>query len=557
MPVQLQTILHHPIIRPFTHRIKKHSLQKSWTRTALVYHIYVQSFKDTNGDGIGDLQGIIDSLDYLHNNTDKSLGITTLCLSPIFPSPMKDQGYDPSDYYSINPLFGELKTFDRLVAECHWRGIKVVIDFVENHTSEEHPWFLESKSSQFNPKSDWYIWKDPKPDGSAPNNWLSVFGGSAWEYAPERGQYYLHSYFKEQADLNWRNPEVVSAMRDIIKFWISRGVDGFRCDAANHLLKDEEFRDEPLNPNYVQGTTKPWYKYDHPYMRNRPETPLVLGNLADFAAEFGDIFFIAEANLSLSQMKAYYQASKTHRLMPFNFNPFKLPWKAESYKTFVEEYHQSLGKFDLPNYVFGNHDRSRFATNSEEKARVLSLFLLTSKGMPFIYQGDEIGMTNTTLAAESQNDRFEKGSNLNRDTSRTPMQWSKRKNAGFTNGVPWLPVNENYKKVNVEEEFHDPQSILTLYRKLAHLRQTSPSLLKGDYQTIKTDCDDVFAYTRTYKKETYLTLLNFSDKDVVVTPKAKVYAGRFILSTFLDKKGKDVILHSIDLRGNEGVMLLL
>ena len=339
------TRLIQPLIHPLIHR----SIVKSWSRTGIVYHIYPQSFKDSNNDGIGDLQGIIDTLDYLNNGTPDSLGVNTIWLSPIYPSPMKDNGYDPSDYYNINPIYGDLKTFDKLVAKAHWQGMKVVLDFVENHTSDQHPWFLKSKKSQDNDKSDWYIWKDPKPDGSPPNNWLSVFGGSAWEYEPARNQYYLHSFFKEQPDLNWRNKQVREEMKNVLRFWTKRGVDGFRCDAANHLIKDKEFRDEPLNPDYKPGTTKPWYKYLHPYMRNHPETPLLLGYLADFVEEFGDIFLISESNLALSDMKPYYTASLTHRLMPFNFNLFKLEWKAAKFREQIDEYEKSLNKYDLPN----------------------------------------------------------------------------------------------------------------------------------------------------------------------------------------------------------------
>lgn len=546
-----------PLVHPIIHR----SITKSWSQTGLVYHIYPQSFKDSNNDGIGDLQGIIDTLDYLNNGKTTSLGVNTIWLSPIYPSPMKDNGYDPSDYYHINPLFGDLKTFDRLVAQCHWRGMKVMLDFVENHTSEEHPWFLASKSSKNNEKSDWYIWKDPAPGGGVPNNWLSVFGGSAWEYVPERNQYYLHSFFKEQPDLNWRNADVRKEMKRVLRFWIKRGVDGFRCDAANHLIKDDKFRDEPLNPEYKSGTTKPWYRYLHPYMRNRPETPILLGHLTDFVEEFGDIFMITEANIPIAEMHPYYAASNTHRLMPFNFNLFKLAWNAQDFRSQIDEYEETLGKYDLPNYVLGNHDRPRLASRfTASQTRTVAMLLLTLRGMPFIYQGDELGMTNTKIPRKYLNDSFGEGISevsLSRDPSRTPMQWNKQPFAGFSRHVPWLPVNANYKTVNVHEEHFDPHSLLNLYRHLIHLRMATPALLQGQYRSIDTGHEDVFGFVRTYEKKSCLILLNFSNKKVMTHPCAGFFAGRILLSTYLDRKEEDMYLQDVPLRADEGLIIRL
>lgn len=555
--VQHVTHLIRPLIHPLIHR----SILKSWSRTGIVYQIYPRSFKDTNNDGIGDLQGIIDSLDYLNNKKKDSLGVSAIWLSPIFPSPMKDNGYDISDYYNINPVFGDLKTFDKLVAQAHWRGMKVILDFVENHTSEEHPWFLESKQSKNNSKSDWYIWKDPSPDGGPPNNWLSVFGGPAWEYVPERNQYYLHSFFKEQPDLNWRNADVRDEMKHVLRFWIDRGVDGFRCDAANHLIKDAQFRDEPLNPEYVPGAGKPWYRYLHPYMRNRPETPHLLGYLADFVEEFGDIFLITEANLPFKEMKPYYDSSISHRLMPFNFNLFKLEWKASEIRKKVDEYEALLSTYDMPNYVLGNHDRPRLASRLKGgQVRIAAMLLLTLRGMPFMYQGDELGMTDTRVPKSEANDPFGrgiKGVNLSRDASRTPMQWSTRQFAGFSHHHPWLPVNENYKTLNVHEEHFDPTSLLNLYRQLIHLKKDTPVLMHGSYKSIETGNTQVFGYLRTYKKKSYLILLNFSSKQAITHPDSGFFAGRILLTTYLDKKPEDIYLHEITLRPDEGLIIRL
>lgn len=536
------------------------SLAASWTRNSVVYQIYPRSFKDSNGDGIGDLQGIIDSLDYLNDGTANSLGIGAIWLSPIFPSPMKDFGYDITDYNSIDPLFGDMRTFNNLVAECHWRGINVIIDFVFNHTSDLHPWFLESKTAKNNPKSDWYIWKDPAPDGSAPNNWLSVFGGPAWEYVPERNQYYLHSFTKEQPDLDRRNPDVEKEAQRILHFWLDHGVDGFRVDAANHLLKDLLFRDEPLNPDYIEGTTKPWYKYLHPYMRNRPDNPELLGSMAQFVGTYGDTAMITEANIPYIDMRKYYRSSLNHRLIPFNFNLFKLPWDAKAYEKSIEEYESILDPLDLPTIVLGNHDRARLVTRiGKENARIAAMLSLTLHGMPFIYNGDEIGMSNTPIPKDAIQDPFGKITEREgRDPQRTPFQWNTKKYAGFSTHKPWLPVNENYQHCNVEKETADHTSLLSLYKALIHIRNASPALKHGTYQTIKTKNPSLFVYIRKEKKETVLVVLNFSDKQTHLKLRNKKDQGICVITTYMDQKDPSpVSLSTLPIRPQEGLLITL
>lgn len=539
---------------------KSANQNNNWSRRVVAYHIYPRSFKDSNGDGIGDLKGIIEKLDYLNDGTEKSLGVGAIWLSPIYKSPMADFGYDVSDYTNIDPIFGNLEDFDELLKEAHKRGIKVIMDFVPNHTSDQHPWFLESRSSRNNPKRDWYIWKDPKPNGSPPNNWLSVFGGSAWEYDKKTKQFYLHKFLKEQPDLNWRNPEVKEAMFNVMRFWINRGVDGFRADAVIHLIKDKELRDDPPNPAYIAGKDDPYDSLLHIYSEVSQETIETTKSFCQVLDEHQDKFLVSEVYLDVPGMMKYYHSCRDGLHAPFNFNLMSLPWDAGMYKKFINEFENSLGPGDWPNYVLSNHDRPRLASRiGRNRARLAAMLLLTLRGLPFIYYGDEIGMKDVNIPPEKTKDPREKltpGLGPSRDPERSPMQWNGGKNAGFSGGEPWLPVSEDYKEYNVEKESLDPNSMLNLYRRLIHYRNTSPALLKGKYVPIDSGCRDIFAFLRECDDEKLLILLNFSNKEQKASfgfNKAEI-----ILNTYLDEDaGKKVDLNDFSLRPDEGYVLRL
>lgn len=534
--------------------IKKQKL--NWASRAVVYQIYPRSFKDSNGDGVGDLDGIIEKLDYLNDGTDKSLGINAIWLSPIYKPPMVDFGYDVSDFYDIDPIFGTLEIFGKFVFEAHRRGIKVLMDFVPNHTSSQHSWFLEFSSSRNNPKRDWYIWRDPKPDGSPPNNWLSVFGGSAWTFDEKTQQYYLHSFLAEQPDLNWRNQGVRDEMTRVMKFWLNRGVDGFRTDAIYYLIKDNEFRDDPINPNYIPGKDGPYNTLLHTYSQGRPEIFDTTNTLCEVLGKYENKFMVSEVYLGLPDMAKMYKACANKLHAPFNFNLMSIPWNADEFKKFIDAFEGSLTPDDVPNYVLGNHDKPRLASRlGRQQARVAAMLLLTLRGMPIIYYGDELGMEDVSIPAEKQKDPWGKltpGFQLGRDPERTPMQWNSRPYAGFSDIEPWLPVAEDYKEYNVETESAAPHSTFNLYRKLIHLRKDSLAIQQGSYHSLDIDNNNIFGFVRESGKEKFLILLNFSNAHQTVripkNGKAKV-----ICNTYLDiKRGKKVALENISLRPHEG-----
>ena len=552
-------------------------LSKNWSRRVVVYQIYPRSFKDSNGDGVGDLQGIIDKLDYLNDGTEKSLGVEAIWLSPVYKSPMVDFGYDVSDYKSIDPIFGDLETFDKLIAGAHKRGIKVIMDFVPNHTSVEHAWFEESRSSKDNSKRDWYIWRDGKPDGSPhsplassptsrsgrgeagspPNNWLSVFGGSGWTLDKKTGQYYFHSFLAEQADLNWRNEAVRKEMLSTLDFWLDRGVDGFRTDAVNHLVKDKDFRDDPVNPNYAPGKDDPYDQFLHIHSQVREATLDHVNAMCELLGARDDKFLVSEAYLDLAGMEKMYKACGNNLHAPFNFNLMTMPWSAKQYREFIDKFEKSLTQEQWPNYVMGNHDRSRVASRlGIHRARIVALLLMTLRGMPLIYYGDELGMEDVPISSEDALDPLEKnvpGMRLGRDPERTPMQWSDKKYAGFSAAKPWLPVSGDYKTRNVVEQSKDSKSILTLYRKLIQFRKRSSAILLGSYKSFDCGNKDVFAYRRTSSEQDLIVALNFTGKEQKIPQKIDGYS--VVCNTLGDKTaGKKVEIENLTLRPFEGYL---
>ena len=421
----------------------------AWWRTGVIYQIYPRSFQDSNGDGVGDLEGVIGRLGYL-----TELGVDAIWISPIFPSPMADFGYDVSDYCAIDPLFGNLEVFERLVAEAHRLGLKIILDYVPNHTSDQHPWFVESRVSRTNPKRDWYIWRDPRSDGAAPTNWLSEFGGRAWTWDAQTAQFYYHAFLPEQPDLNWRNPEVVAAMLAVLRFWLARGVDGFRVDAIHHLIEDARFADNPPNPVWHEHMS-PARRFLRTHTMDHPETHDAIAKMRLAVEEYGrGKLLIGEAYLPIDKLVAYYGADLRGFHLPFNFHLISTPWNPTSIAALVEAYEAKLPLGGWPNWVLGNHDRSRLSTRiGGGQARVAAMLLLTLRGTPTLYQGDEIGMRDVSIPPNRVQDPWEKnvpGLGLGRDPERTPMQWSDAEHAGFSSVDPWLPVSTDFATVNVE-----------------------------------------------------------------------------------------------------------
>ncbi|MDI3563894.1 alpha-amylase family glycosyl hydrolase [Bradyrhizobium sp. Arg816] len=524
----------------------------NWWRDGIFYQIYPRSFQDTDGDGVGDLAGILRRLPYV-----KSLGVDAIWLSPIFPSPMADFGYDISDYTGIDPLFGTMEDFDALLAAAHDNGLKLILDLVPNHTSSQHPWFVESRSSRDNPKRDWYVWRDPAADGGVPNNWLSEFGGSAWQFDETAGQYYYHAFLAEQPDLNWRNPDVRVAIYDAMRFWLEKGVDGFRVDVIWHLIKDAEFRDNPPNPHYVEGRP-PNEKILTQYSTDQPEVHDVIAEMRRVTDAYRDRVLIGEIYLPLHRLMAYYGNDLTGAQMPFNFALLSTFWSARSIETIVEDYEKALPKGAWPNWVLGNHDRPRVASRvGPEQARVAAMLLLTLRGTPTLYYGDEIGMHQLAIAPADVRDPFEKnvpGIGVGRDGCRTPMQWDASPASGFSGVRPWLPLPEDHIHENVADLEADSRSILSLYKRLIALRKASPALVEGDYHPIAAQ-GDLLIYRREAEGTAVIVVLNLGPDPIAVTTSAIRFDSEILLSTFLDREGER-LEGVLDLRGNEGVVVM-
>lgn len=479
----------------------------AWWQSGIIYQVYPRSFQDTDGNGVGDLAGITSRLDHL-----AWLGVDAVWISPIYCSPMADFGYDVSDHKAVDPVFGTLADFDRLVAHAHDLGIKVLLDYVPNHTSEKHPWFVESRSSVSSAKRNYYIWRGPGPDGGAPNNWLSHFGGSAWELDELTGHYYCHSFLKEQPDLNWRNPEVRAEMLDVMRFWCDRGVDGFRVDVLYQVMKDDRFRDDPPNPEWIPNSG-PHNQLIHIYSADRPEVHEVVADMRDVLDRYPGRVMIAEVWLPLERLVTYYGNDGDGTHLPLNFQLIQLPWDAQSIRDAIGTYEDLLPMGGWPNWVLGNHDIRRIASRiGPAQARVAAVMLLTLRGTPTLYYGDEIGMTDVAIPLEQVQDPFEKrvpGLALGRDPQRTPMQWDDSPHAGFTTGEPWLPVADDTAERNVEACRQDPHSILALYRALIDLRREEPALSIGSYEEV-SGSDAVLAWVRAHEGRRFLVSANLT-----------------------------------------------
>ena len=480
-----------------------------WWESGVIYQIYPRSFQDSDGDGIGDLAGIERRLDHV-----ASLGVDAIWLSPVFPSPMADFGYDVADYCGIDPIFGDLAGFDRLLDAVHGRGLRLILDFVPNHSSDRHPWFKARRSSRDDPKRDWYIWRDAAPGGGPPNNWISDFGGSAWEWDPATGQYYLHAFLKEQPDLNWRNPALRAAMMDVLRFWLDRGVDGFRIDVLWHIVKAEGLPDNPPNPDWTPARTE----RDRVLQRHstdQPEAHEIAADMRALADSYGGRVLIGEIFLPNDRHARWFgTADRPEVHLPFNFQLIENDWSAEGLVRLIADYESSLPPFGWPNWVMGSHDAARIAARiGEAQARVAAMLLLTLRGTPTLYQGDEIGIGRVDIPPDRIRDPQhlrQPDLDIGRDRSRTPLPWDASPQAGFTSGEPWLPLNPDWPARNVAAQDGDPASMLTLYRSLLSLRRSTPALSIGDYAAAAAGDADIVAYERRHAGDRLLIALNLS-----------------------------------------------
>jgi len=525
-----------------------------WWQTGIIYQVYPRSFQDSNADGIGDLKGITTRLDYL-----QWLGVTAIWISPIYPSPMADFGYDISDYTGIHPLFGSMEDFEQLLQEAHRRGIRIVLDLVPNHTSDQHPWFLESRSSLNNPKRDWYIWKDPCEDGSAPNNWLSVFGGSAWEWDENTKQYYYHAFLKEQPDLNWRNPEVQEAMYNVMRFWLDKGVDGFRVDVMWHMVKDNQFRNNPVNPGYEEHQAT-YEKLLPVYSTDQPEVHGIVRDMRAVLDSYSDRMMIGEIYLPIHKLITYYGPQNNGAHLPFNFMLLTLPWEPLKIAAAIAKYEGALPQGAWPNWVLGNHDQPRITSRvGIQQARIAAMLLLTLRGTPTIYYGDEIGMRDVPIPPEEVQDPQGlnmPGKNLSRDPQRTPMQWDNSENAGFSPAKPWLRLSAAYKRINVEREKNNTDSHLCLYKRLIALRQREPAFMTGDYKPVHADHQAIAYIREAPGAAKFLVVLNLSHRPCYLHIEHQQIKGTVVLSTSHELEGS-AINESINLSGDEGIIVSL
>jgi alpha-glucosidase len=482
-----------------------------WWQHAVFYEIYPRSFADSNNDGIGDLKGITSKLDYL-----KDLGVDAIWITPCFPSPQVDFGYDVSDYENIDPMYGTLADFDVLASEAKKRGIHIILDFVVNHSSDQHKWFLDSKSSRTSAHRDWYVWRDGKGPGEPPNNWVSIFGGSAWKLDPATNQYYYHMFYAEQPDLNWRNPAVKDAMFDVERWWYKRGVSGFRLDAVDTLFEDPNLRDNPITGPGKNALGDPIE--ENKYNQKLPEVHDILRGLRKVADEHDAVLIGETWTADVAELNKYYGKGNNELQLPMDFL-FTMVNKL-SPAEFRKQIAAVNGATGWPTFVISNHDIVRSydrygdGQHNDQIAKLMAALYLTLRGTPIMYYGEEIGMKTTPPARkEDVKDPIgrmgwpeEKG----RDGERTPMQWDSGENAGFSKGTPWLPVPPTYKTHNVADESKDPDSVLEFYKKVLKLRHTDAALLDGSYTAINESDANVLSYLRVYKDHGVVVALNMS-----------------------------------------------
>jgi alpha-glucosidase len=493
-----------------------------WWRGCVIYQVYPRSFQDTTGDGSGDLRGILQRIGHI-----ASLGVDAIWLSPFFKSPMADMGYDVEDYRAVDPMFGTMEDFDALVAEAHRHGLKVIIDQVLSHTSDKHPWFVESRADRTNAKADWYVWADAKPDGTAPNNWLSVFGGSSWEWDSVRRQYYLHNFLAAQPDLNFHNPEVQDALLDAVRFWLDRGVDGFRLDTVNYYVHDRWLRNNPPLAEAVAGTiteTNPYLYQSHLFDKTQPENLAFLKRFGSLLNEYegrASVGEVGDESRSLQTVAAYTGGGErlnmcyTFDLLGQQFSPAHVRGCVEAFEKFVAD--------GWVCWAFSNHDVVRHVSrwgrpdgDTEALAKFAITLLACLRGSICLYQGEELGLTEAEIAFEDLRDpygiRFWPGFK-GRDGCRTPMAWeADAANAGFSPGKPWLPVPEEHRRRAADVQVKEPTSVLSRYRAILELRKRRPALVRGPIRFLDGG-DDILAFTREGSSERLLCVFNFAQEE--------------------------------------------
>ncbi len=524
-----------------------------WWRDGVIYQIYPRSYSDSNGDGMGDLNGIRSRLAYLQD-----LGVDAIWLSPVYPSPDKDFGYDVSDYTGIDPRYGTLKDFDNLVKEAHQRDVRIIMDLVLNHTSDQHPWFKESRSSRDNPFRDWYLWRPAKPDGSPPNNWQSVFGGGGWKFDPQTGEYYFHMFLPEQPDVNWRHPAVRQAMLGVFRFWLERGVDGFRLDVFNGYFKDAELKDNP-----ARFGLRAFDRQFHIHDTDQPEMIPLLNEIRALLDAYPDRYMVGETFLATPQ-KAIRYIGNTKAHAAFNFNFTGQPWHAGKMRSAILEWEGLNGKEGWPNYVLNNHDTRRSASRyhfdeADLRGKTAALLLLTLRGTPFLYYGEEIGMRDIALKRSEIMDPPGKlywPIYQGRDGCRSPMQWDTSAQAGFSRSRPWLKLHPGFHDRNVAIQQANADSLLNFYKKMLQLRRQHPALHRGSMEMLKEIPAGLLAYIRADMQERILIAINFSrSKRNCLLPAGEPVS--VLLDTMpawpaqLDGSGH------LQLRGGQGVALLL
>lgn len=546
-------------------------MKKTWWKESVVYQIYPRSFMDSNNDGIGDIKGITSKLDYL-----KNLGIDVIWLSPVFKSPNDDNGYDISDYEDIMDEFGTMSDFDELLSEAHNRGIKIIMDLVVNHSSDEHKWFVEARKSKDNPYRDYYIWRDGK-DGSTPNNWDSIFSGSAWEYDEETNQYFLHLFSKKQPDLNWENENLRQAVYSMMKFWLDKGIDGFRMDVCNLFSKAEGLPD--IGEEGPEGI----------YM-NGPKIHDYLHEMNKEVLSKYDIMTVGETpGVSPKHARDYVGEDRDELNMVFHFELmdlpnasdkfYKKPYKLTDIKNIFMKWYDGLENIGWNSLFMNNHDQprmvSRFGNDSKyriESAKMLATLIHTFKGTPYIYQGEEIGMTNIyfddikkyrdietinyyneKIKNEDEKSLIERIKITSRDNARTPMQWDDSLNGGFSKSTPWIDVNPNYKQINVKESLEDSNSIFNYYKELIKLRHNNDTIVYGDVKLIYPENESIFAYTRNLDDEQLMVVLNFYENEIdfKIPDNIDINKLEIILSNYKDKVIKN---ETIKLRPYEAIV---
>lgn len=529
-------------------------MKKQWWKKAVAYQVYPRSFKDSNGDGIGDIQGVIQKLDYI-----KDLGTDVIWMSPIYQSPNDDNGYDISDYHDIMAEFGAMEDFDELLAEVHKRGMRLIMDLVINHTSDEHEWFIESRSSKDNPYRDYYIWHPGNPDGSPINNWESIFGGPVWEYDEQSKEYYMHVFSKKQPDLNWENSEVREKLYEMVNWWLDKGIDGFRVDAISHIKKKEGY---PSLPNPFNKRVVPSFD-GH---MNQPGIDLFLSEFAERTIKNYDVMTVGEANgVRIEDADRWVGEENGYFDMIFQFEHLGL-WGSNDDQLDIHQLKDVMTRWQKGlegrgwNALFiENHDLARSVSTwgddtnlRKTSAKALATFYFFMQGTPFIYQGQEIGMTNVQFhSIEEYNDvslknlyaeEIENGKTHDeimayiwkngRDNSRTPMQWNNEPQAGFTTGTPWMGVNSNYPDINVEQSLNDPDSIYHYYKKMIEMRKTTPTLIYGNYELIAKEHNKVYAYLRSYENVEYVVIVNMFNEDTELDLTEELELGELKLSNY-------------------------